>query len=101
MDTDIKNYDFIKQLSELEFIDAIWLYGSRANNTNRPRSDIDLAIIAPRATEKEWRKVEEIMYQPDTLLGIDLIRFDKLKPNAEIRSEILKNHEILFERGNE
>ena len=28
-------------------IDEVWVYGSRAKGTNRPGSDVDLALVGP------------------------------------------------------
>ena len=47
MEKKLQEYDFFQNLTKLPFVEQIWLYGSRARNTNAERSDIDLAIIAP------------------------------------------------------
>ncbi len=41
----VTDYQFFKKLCALPFIEQIWLYGSRARENNKSRSDIDLAII--------------------------------------------------------
>ena len=45
MDKPLNSYRFIRQLTELDFIEQIWLFGSRARGDNQERSDIDLAIV--------------------------------------------------------
>lgn len=47
------DYQFIEKLTTLPFIDEIWLFGSRARKDNHRRSDIDLAIICPNATDTD------------------------------------------------
>jgi predicted nucleotidyltransferase len=68
-------YQFIEQLKSLPFIDEIWLFGSRARGDNQERSDIDLAIICPAASDIDWLKVVDIIENADTLLKIDCVRF--------------------------
>lgn len=46
-----------------DFIDEICLFGSRARGDNKERSDIDLAIVCPRASDTDWLKnVESCRY---------------------------------------
>ena len=53
----MKQYGFIEKLKELPFVDAIWLYGSRARGDFQDRSDIDLAIVCPKASDEDWQRV--------------------------------------------
>jgi nucleotidyltransferase substrate binding protein (TIGR01987 family) len=80
---DIKSYDFYYHLRTFPFVDAIWLYGSRAREDSQSRSDIDLAILCPKATDQNWN---------------DLLRFDALKENDKLRQAILRDKVVLFER---
>lgn len=91
------HYQFIQTLSNLPFVKAIYLYGSRARGDNQARSDIDLAISCPDATEQEWQQIMTIIEEADTLLKIDCVRLDKLD-NHELLSNIEKEKKILFER---
>jgi predicted nucleotidyltransferase len=75
----VKKYKFIEKLKSLSFVDEVWLYGSRARGDNEERSDIDLAIVCPRATEDNWFKILDVIENADTLLEIDCVRFDDLK----------------------
>jgi nucleotidyltransferase substrate binding protein (TIGR01987 family) len=93
----IKSYDFYYELRSLKYVQAIWVFGSRARDDNQERSDIDLAIICPTAMEDDWRNINSIIATADTLLNIDLIRFDTLK-DERLKSAILSNHIVLFER---
>ena len=95
----IKQYLFIKKLSELPFVEKIILFGSRARKSNRERSDIDLAISCPKATEAEWSiQLMDIIEEADTLLKIDCLRFDTLKNDSKIKKEILKDGIVLYEK---
>lgn len=92
------SYNFIKQLAALPFVDEIWLYGSRARGDNKERSDIDLAIIAPKATTHQWLKISDIVENADTLLKIDYVRFDQLKDSDKLKDNILNYKKILYQK---
>lgn len=94
----ITSHHFFKQLSKLAFIDAIWLYGSRARGEQNERSDIDLAIICPKANEADWRQVRDIIEAADTLLEIDYVRFDELAEDDPLRENILDDKQVLYSR---
>lgn len=95
---DITKYKFFSALKSLFFIEEIILYGSRARKDERERSDIDLAVKCPFATEKQWLKVLDIIDDADTLLKIDCVRFDQLSNENPLRKSILKDGIILFQR---
>lgn len=95
----LSRYKFLSELARLPWIDAIWLYGSRARGDHTERSDIDLAIVAPRATEDEWFQVREIIDQADTLLHVDCVRFDRLSPDDKLAQKIIRDKKVLFERN--
>lgn len=44
----IRKYKFFSKLSNLPYVEAIWLYGSRARGDNQDMSDIDIAIFSPK-----------------------------------------------------
>lgn len=94
----VKQYIFYYDLRSLPFIEGIWLYGSRARQSNAARSDIDLAILCPQATEEDWQKIQDIIENANTLFHIDIVRFDALSENDKIRHNILKDKVVLFER---
>lgn len=93
----IKTYHFFSELIALPFVDAIYLFGSRATGRHRDRSDIDLAIQCPKASNEEWYRVLSIIEDADTLLKIDCVRLDQLNDDA-LRNNIQREHIILYER---
>jgi uncharacterized protein len=90
----VLGYHFLKQLKSLPYIDHIFLFGSRAKGNNDERSDIDLAIDCPKATDQQWNQVMKIIENSDTLLKIDCVRYDHIK-NRIFLNAILKNHYVL------
>jgi len=94
----ITDYIFFKKLCEQPFIDAIWMYGSRARGDNQERSDFDLAFICPRAQRNDWLKIGDIIENADTLLNIDYVRFDDLSDTSTLKKNILHDKKILYEK---
>ena len=91
------DYQFLEKLKVLPFIEAIWLFGSRARGDHRHKSDIDLAILCPYATDSEWLQVLDIIEDADTLLKIDCMRFSK-DINPVLYKNIPKEKQILYEK---
>ncbi|MDX1923835.1 MAG: HI0074 family nucleotidyltransferase substrate-binding subunit [Rickettsiaceae bacterium] len=90
------DYKFIKELKQLEFVEEIWLFGSRARGDNQERSDIDIAILCPKATNSDWLKVTDIIEEADTLLKIDCIKLDKAKISKDLYNNILKDKKVIY-----
>jgi predicted nucleotidyltransferase len=96
--TDITAYDFFAKLSALPFVEAVYLYGSRARGDAGVRSDIDLAILCPKATDREWHAVLDIIESADTLLEIDCVRLDTLA-EGRLKDNIEEDKKVLYERA--
>jgi predicted nucleotidyltransferase len=93
----ILKYDFFIQLTSLPFITDIYIYGSRARGEERTRSDIDLAVSCPDASESQWQQVLDIIENADTLLPIDIVRFDIL-PDGTLKENIRRDHQELYRK---
>ena len=90
-------YEFINKLKKLEFIDEIWLYGSRARDSHLERSDIDLAIVCPNASKNEWLDVLKIVEEKDTLLQVDVVRYDEIK-DISFKKRIEKEKTVIYKK---
>ena len=90
------DYQFIEKLKSLPFVEEIWLFGSRARGDNRERSDIDLAILCPNSTDKDWLSITEIIEDADTLLKIDCVKFDQDRISKELYDNILKDRKVIY-----
>ncbi len=95
----LKDYLFLQQIAALPFVEAIYLFGSRARGDYRDRSDIDLAILCPNANENDWQSILEIIDDADTLLPIDCIRLDKENQSSALRLQIEQDKKLIYERG--
>ena len=92
---DLKKYNFIEKIKNLNFVKEVWLFGSRARGDNEDKSDIDLAIVCKEnTTDFDWNKIIDIIENRDTLLMVDFVRFDKLN-NCKFKDNILKDKKVL------
>ncbi len=79
-------------------MEGIILFGSRGRSTHNERSDVDLALVCPTATDKDWLTVLSILAEADTLLKIDCIRLDTLR-DPKLRAEIVRDGKELYRRN--
>jgi uncharacterized protein len=93
---DITQYKFLEKIKSLPFVEEIWLFGSRARRDHQERSDIDLAILCPKATHEDWNKVLDIVEDADTLLQIDCVRFEKDRISEDFCNNILRDKKVLY-----
>ncbi|TQR12317.1 nucleotidyltransferase domain-containing protein [Psychrobacillus soli] len=74
---------------------AVLLFGSRAHGDFNNLSDIDLAIKAPRISDKDWLLVtEQIENELDTLLKIDLVLYEQV--SEELQRQINQCYQVLY-----
>ena len=95
----LTDYHFLQEIAALDVVDAIYLFGSRARGDNRDRSDIDIAVLCPRATKKEWLSILNIVENADTLLMIDCIRLDEELTTSPLYQQIAKDKQLIYERA--
>jgi len=89
-------YRFTETLKTMPFVEAIYLYGSRARGDYLERSDIDLAIVCPKASGEDWLKIMDIIEQADTLLSIDCVRYDMLEAASQLKQNIDHDKKVLY-----
>lgn len=92
------HYTFIDRLKALPFVEAIYLFGSRARGTQHERSDIDLAIVCPTAGVREWQTILDIVEDADTLLHVDCMRLDAEPAHSALRQQIEHERVTVFFR---
>ena len=95
--SDLRKYTFWNQMKALSFVKAIYLFGSRARGDYRPKSDIDIAIDCTGATECQWQTLLDLIENADTLLGIDVVRYDTLS-NSDFKKKIDRDRVIVYEK---
>jgi predicted nucleotidyltransferase len=96
----LTKYDFLRELADFHFVEKILLFGSRARGDNQERADIDLAIVCPKASDKDWLKVLDVIENADTLLKIDCLRLEGLSEESELKKNIMMEGKIIYEKNN-
>lgn len=79
------------------WVEQAILFGSRARGDADARSDIDLAILAPRATQRQWLDLVFSIDELDTLLHIDVVRLEEAP--KELKEAIFSEGMVLFEQS--
>lgn len=92
-------YDFTNKIAALPFVEAIYLFGSRARGNHRRRSDIDIAVYCPTASEAQWQDVLKIIDEADTLLPIDCVRLDAEPEFSPLKLAIETEKKVIYERA--
>ncbi|GIO21428.1 nucleotidyltransferase domain-containing protein [Oceanobacillus sp. J11TS1] len=79
-------------------INKIILFGSRSVGDHTPKSDIDLAFVAPNMTKEEWVELTFALEEElDTLLFLDLIKYEDAP--EDLKDEIMKNGKVIYSGG--
>lgn len=87
----------IHRLAATPEVERVILFGSRARGDAEERSDIDLAIAAPHATQRQWLDLVFLLEEAETLLMIDVVRLEEA-PDA-LKERILSEGIVLYERA--
>lgn len=78
-------------------IKCVMLFGSRARGDADPRSDIDLAIKAPKMDSAAWSElIEQLEEELNTLLLIDIVKFENA--SSDLRENIIREGKVLYEQ---
>ena len=86
----------VTALSARGEVRRVILFGSRSRGDAGERADVDLAVEAPRATQRQWLDIARLAEEADTLLPIDLVRLEAASPG--LRARILREGRTLYER---
>ena len=86
-----------KHIGSYPDVKKVILFGSRARGDERERSDIDIAVVGPEITEKEWLALQGYVdEEAETLLSIDLVRYESAPNHLKVR--IAREGITLYER---
>ncbi len=96
---DILKLDLWSKLSNLQFVEDIWLFGSRARGDYTDRSDIDIAISCPTATDEDWSRIMTLIDGSQSLLKIDCVRFDKIDEDEPLKKNIIRDRILLYTKN--
>ncbi|WP_129126307.1 nucleotidyltransferase domain-containing protein [Geomonas oryzae] len=73
--------------SKYPHIEKVTIFGSRAKGTEKPYSDIDLAVIAPEMDSGEFSRLLDELDALDLVFKLDVLHFDTL-PQPKLRKTI-------------
>lgn len=86
----------VNSFSAFDEVKSVILFGSRAYGDADPRSDVDLAISAPRMNLRRWLNMKLLAEEAPTLLSITLVRLEDSP--SELRERVLKEGIVLYEQ---
>ena len=75
---------------------TIWVYGSRANWTSRPRSDLDMVVFATPEQNDRVAELREAFEESDLPFRVDLFVWDTVP--EEFRRRIEAEHVVFVEK---
>lgn len=96
--TDITAYAFFRALTALPFVEAIYLYGSRARGDQDDWSDIDLAVLCPKATAAQWYEIQAAVETEELLVPVAVARYDTIT-DAGFKAQIDRDKKELYRHG--
>lgn len=71
------------------------LFGSRASQQYKERSDFDIGILGEKSLSiVDFYKLKDVLDELPTLYTIDLVDFNKV--SESFRNEALKNYSVLY-----
>ncbi len=80
-------------------IDEVWVYGSRAKGTNRPGSDVDLALIGPDVKRETVAHIHFVLEEDGPMpFFFDVLHWDTLS-NEKLKNEIQQTAKPLYQRS--
>lgn len=79
-------------------IDQVWIYGSRAKGTNRPGSDVDLALVGANVTPETVSHVHFVLEEEGPMpFFFDVLHWNRLT-NQTLKDEIQRTAQLLYQR---
>lgn len=78
-------------------IEMVFVFGSRASETNRPGSDIDLAVSGPQLSPLILNRFSSALDDLPLPFLFDVVDYNNLK-NINLQRNITNHGKLLFER---
>lgn len=86
----------VTAIGQFPAVEKAVIFGSRANNTYKNYSDIDIAIYAPKMLaefSKLWNKLDDL----SLIYKLDIIHYDALT-NEDLKQKIDKEGVVIFKK---
>jgi predicted nucleotidyltransferase len=96
-----KDLDYMLGLfRSIPAIEKVIIYGSRAMGNFEKGSDIDLAIVGDKVTERDIAHLHNVLENDSpTLLWFDILHYNTMK-NDELKQQIDIYGKVIFSNGN-
>lgn len=76
-------------------VERVLLFGSRATGFAKPGSDIDLAVIAPGMSQREFSRLWNELEDLPLVYTFDILHWDQLTQET-LKAKILKEGKVLY-----
>jgi proline iminopeptidase len=87
--------DFHRIFRHYSEIERVLIFGSRAKNTYKDSSDIDLAVIAPTMTDNTFAQLWNAIDDLPLVFKVDLLHWDKLT-DERLKTKILREGQLFY-----
>jgi predicted nucleotidyltransferase len=77
-------------------LERVWIFGSRARNDWRPRSDVDLAVDAPTWTRRDFGAFEEAMRELPIVYPLDMVLWQSVTTPI-FKEQIERDRKLFWE----
>jgi len=94
----VKLDEIVDSLKKIDCVEKVILFGSRARDDYDDRSDVDLAIVCPKATDEDWLHIVDVMEEFPSLIKIDIVRLDKVA-SSSLKERVAQEGKVLYESG--
>lgn len=84
-------------IDNFDEIEKVIIFGSRAKGTNKPGSDIDLAVIGYNLTSLLINRLHSTIDELPLPFMFDIVNYNKIK-NEALKKKIDAEGKLLFER---
>ncbi|MDW7710939.1 MAG: nucleotidyltransferase domain-containing protein [Deferrisomatales bacterium] len=77
-------------------VEKVILFGSRARGDAGERADVDLAVLAPRASQRAWLDLAFRLEEIDSPVPVQVVRLEEV--SAGLRERVLEEGEVWYAR---
>lgn len=87
--------DLARVFERYPSIERVLIFGSRAKGIEKPYSDIDLAVVAPRMEEREFSRLLADLDTIELVFKLDVLHLDSLS-QQKLLGEILTHGKTFY-----
>jgi proline iminopeptidase len=87
--------DMARVFARYPAVEQVLIFGSRAKDTWKPGSDIDLAIVAPGMSDAAFSQLWNELDELPLVFKLDVVHLDRLN-QAGLRERILSEGQVFY-----